>query len=106
MFLFFRCEFERLQSTFMNTDDFYVAEGLIYLKYIHNVVKKQIYSSVRDDIPRDNLVYRKLIEVIRYYIENHELDKQFFYRFPPNKLKKIELVRQFVTKVVYTIIIN
>lgn len=77
----------------MNTDDFYVAEALIYLKYIHNVVKKQIYSNIRDDIPKDNLVYRKLIEVIRYYMRNHVLDKHFFYRYPPNKLKKIEQVR-------------
>lgn len=98
---YFRCEFDRIQSTFINTDDFYIAEALIYLKYLHNVVSKQIYSNVRHDIPLENLVYNKVVKIIRYYIEDHEIDKTIFYRFPPNKLKKIELVSSLITSILY-----
>lgn len=76
----------------MYTDDFNIAEGLIYLKYIHNVVRKIILSNLREDIPLDNLVYNTLNKLIRNYKLNHEIDKKVFSRFPPSKLKKIEQV--------------
>lgn len=82
----------------MYTNDFDVAEGLIYLKYIHNVISKLIYSNVKDEIPLDHLVYNKLNTLIRSYKQTHKIDKTVFSRFPPNKLKKIEEVSYHIFK--------
>lgn len=90
-----RCEFDRLQRTFTFTNDFDSAEGLIYLKYVYNVIRKSIYSNVKDEIPLDNLVYNKFNTLIRNYKENHEIDKTLFSRFTPSKIKKIEQVSYY-----------
>lgn len=76
----------------MCTDDFNTAEGLIYLKYIHNIISKMVYTNVRDDVPLENLMYGVLNSLIRNYKTNHKIDRQFFCKFPPKKLERIELV--------------
>lgn len=80
----------------MCTDDFNIAEGLIYLKYIYNIISKMIYTNVREDIPLETLVYGTLNSVIRNYKTNHKIDKHLFTKFPPKKLEKIEQVSSHI----------
>lgn len=89
----------------MFTEDFDIAEGLIYLKYIYNVISKMVYTNVREDIPLENLVYSTLNSLIRNYKTNHEIDKHIFSRFPQKKLEKIEQVCQLVIILKFIIIL-
>lgn len=88
----FRCEFDRLQNIFVYTDNFSRAEGLFYLRYLYNVIRKLIYSNKQDDVPLDNLVYNALNRLVRNFRRNHQIDKKIFSKFSPNKLDKIEQV--------------
>lgn len=76
----------------MCTDDFNIAEGLIYLKYIYNIISKMVCTNVREDIPLENLMYGILNSLIRNYKTNHKIDKHIFPKYSPKKLEKIELV--------------
>ncbi|KAJ8967760.1 hypothetical protein NQ314_002643 [Rhamnusium bicolor] len=86
------CEFERLQDVFKYADDINIAKGLIYLKYLHNVIKKQIVARINDDVPLEDIVYRVLINVVKNYMKNRELNRQVFSRLPQSHLEKIKEV--------------
>lgn len=92
LFYIFRCEYERLHNVFKYADDINTAKGLIYLKYLQDVIKKQVTAKIKDDIPLDETVYKVLISAIRGYKENQVVDKRIFSRLPQSQLAKIQQV--------------
>lgn len=98
----FRCEYERLHNIFKYTEDISIAKGLIYLKYLHDIVKRQVAAKITDDIPLNDIVYKVLINVVRNYKETQVVDKRTFSRLPQSHLEKIQQVYSFIiVKVVF-----
>ncbi|KAJ8934565.1 hypothetical protein NQ318_017264 [Aromia moschata] len=72
------CEYERLQDVFKYADDSDIVKGLIYLKYLHDVIKKEVVAKIKDEIPIDDLVYKVLVNITKDYMESHVVNKHFF----------------------------
>ncbi|KAJ8984827.1 hypothetical protein NQ317_013026 [Molorchus minor] len=85
-----KCEFERIENVFKYTKNFNTAKGLIYLKYLYDTVKKEVTAKVKDDIPLHEVVYTILINIIKTYMINEEVNKQVFSRLPQIHLDKIK----------------
>ncbi|XP_056637201.1 activating signal cointegrator 1 complex subunit 3-like isoform X1 [Diorhabda sublineata] len=84
------CEYDRLENFFKYADNFQTAQGLMYLKYLHDVVKQQVSSKIQDDIPLENIINDILIDLVKYYKENGVVNKQVFSRLPQSHIQKIE----------------
>lgn len=89
--LIFRCEYDRLENVLKST-----VEGLVYLKYLKNIIKKQILVRIQDDIPLNTVICNVLIRLVRDYHQNRVLDKQLFSGVPQLHLKEIEKVDLFL----------
>lgn len=88
----FRCEFERLENVFKYAENIETASGLLYLTFLHNVVKKQIEAQIKDDRPLDEEIYRLVNRVVRCYKENEKIDVGVFPKLPQSQLDKIKIV--------------
>nr|CAH7750403.1 unnamed protein product [Callosobruchus chinensis] len=86
------CEYERLQDVFKYTADPNIAEGLLYLKYIHDVVKKQMTAQIQDDVPIQEIVYNVVNKVVRKYKLYREIDKDVLCKLPQSHIEKIAQV--------------
>ncbi|XP_072381205.1 activating signal cointegrator 1 complex subunit 3-like isoform X2 [Diabrotica undecimpunctata] len=92
------CEFDRLQNVFKYADNIHTAHGLVYLKYLQDVIKKQVISKIQDDIPVENVVYEKVLQLVKAYKENGVFIKNVFSRLSQSHLQNIEKVLEKVTE--------
>ncbi|XP_018561947.1 activating signal cointegrator 1 complex subunit 3 isoform X3 [Anoplophora glabripennis] len=91
------CEYERLHNVFKHAEDISIAKGLIYLKYLYDVIKRQVTAKIKDDIPLDDVVYKALINAVKDYKKNQVVDKRIFSRLPQSHLDKIQQVLENIT---------
>ncbi|CAG9864266.1 unnamed protein product, partial [Phyllotreta striolata] len=84
------CEYNRLENVFKYADDNSIAEGLVYLDCLKDVVRKQVFMKNQEDPLNSIEVYNRLLKLVRDYHENRVLNYQEFTRLSQNHLEKIE----------------